>query len=220
MNLQNLRTLLTSMSSTRPFFISENDYKACLVKVLIDNGYCVYSECSFQTISIGMIKVDILVFDPFTQSSHPIEIKFKTKKECCSLLPCNYPQQFFLKNHGAQPINEYLFWKDVHRIEEVKNSHKSLGTGFVIFLTNDSYYWSASNSSATINAGFRINSGALTNQIVWSGPQSPNYTCGTVQYPSFNLRQSYQNYQWTNYSSAYDINKTPTKEFKVLIIGI
>lgn len=46
-----------------------------------------------------------------------------------------------IKNHGAQDIVSYNFWKDVRRIEIIKSlfPDKVVG-GFAVMLTNDKYY--------------------------------------------------------------------------------
>lgn len=75
----------------------------------------------------------------------PIELKYKTKGAGGILrrFGKEIKETNTLKEQGAQDLGRYGFWKDVHRIELVKdwfqNSQVAIN-GIVIFLTNDKSY--------------------------------------------------------------------------------
>lgn len=78
-----------------------------------------------------------------------IELKYKT----CSLKN-DETEKFYrfgevaklkdvVKNQSAQDLGRYGFWKDVKRIELIKQSYKKVLGGIAIFVTNDKSYTTA-----------------------------------------------------------------------------
>lgn len=72
----------------------------------------------------------------------PIELKYVTRK-----VVRDYERfgiiikgMEILKNQAAQDIRRYDFWKDVRRIELIKNIFPTVKNGLAVFLTNDSSY--------------------------------------------------------------------------------
>ena len=72
----------------------------------------------------------------------PVELKYVTKK-----VVRDYERfgiiirgMEVLKNQAAQDIRRYDFWKDVRRIELVKNIFPTVNNGLAVFLTNDPSY--------------------------------------------------------------------------------
>ena len=72
----------------------------------------------------------------------PIELKYVTKKVIRDYerFGKEIKDMEILKNHGAQDIRRYDFWKDVRRIELVKNIFPTVKNGLSVFLTNDPSY--------------------------------------------------------------------------------
>lgn len=90
------------------------------------------------------IRLDIVVMK--NNEFLPVEIKYKTRniQNSYGLSRFNkeIPDVDILKNQSAQNLGCYDFWKDVRRIEVIKNKYgKSIIGGIAIFLTNDSAYW-------------------------------------------------------------------------------
>lgn len=89
------------------------------------------------------IKVDIVVKkdDEFI----PIELKYKTKSIPGLQIP-RFNETLdgaeIIKDQSAQNLAKYAFWKDVRRIELLKNRFKAVTGGLAIFLTNDPSYQS------------------------------------------------------------------------------
>ncbi|MGI6224102.1 MAG: hypothetical protein ACOYJG_10885 [Prevotella sp.] len=80
----------------------------------------------------------------------PIELKYKTKALFSSVLPFGEPnpnnvKRKVLQNHGAQTDNRKLIMKDVARLQAIKKAFQNVVGGLVIFVTNDSTYWSKGN---------------------------------------------------------------------------
>ena len=81
----------------------------------------------------------------------PIELKYKTKKlerqihRFDELLD---EKVVVMKNQGAQDLGMYDFWKDVRRVELVRNRFKRVKNGLVVFVTNDILYTKGSKSTS------------------------------------------------------------------------
>lgn len=159
--IQGIRKSFENLKNKR-FFVSEADFQHTLamelektfagdkdVKILLEfpvlrDGHTVY--------------IDIMVTD--RTNMYPIELKYKTR-----LIPSddiyentNIEIKHILKNHGAQDLGGYDFWKDVHRIETLIDNDIAR-TGVCIFVTNDMYYL---NEKYDVNAqsfAFRLGTG-------------------------------------------------------------
>ena len=72
----------------------------------------------------------------------PIELKYVTKRVIRDHVRFGelIKGMEILKNHAAQDIRRYDFWKDVRRIELIKNIFPNVKNGLAVFLTNDSAY--------------------------------------------------------------------------------
>ena len=77
--------------------------------------------------------LDIMIWKP---EAVAVELKYKTR-----LFETEVGgRPLHLKNHGAQDIGRYDFFKDVSRVEQIVASGKA-NKGFAVFLTNDGGYW-------------------------------------------------------------------------------
>lgn len=100
-------------------------------------------EYTMDTSKWGFIEVDLVV--EISGDSTAFEFKYKTKSlNTYSSLGLKHD----LKNQGA--INEgcYDYMKDIERLQELKNTEKSIDAGYAIFLTNDSSYWDKGNKTS------------------------------------------------------------------------
>lgn len=89
-----------------------------------------------------------------------------------------------LEDHGAHPMNKYLVWKDVHRLEILHNIFDKVVGGISVFVTNDINYWDEtkqggngkafSTGGTKMEAGTKVMIGNMGNEC-----------------PSFNLMHSY-----------------------------
>lgn len=119
----------------------------------------------------------------------PIELKYKTKS-VKKRIP-RFGEQIsseveVMKNQGAQDLGKYDFWKDVRRIEIVKNRFKGIKNGLVIFMTNDpSYLRSGRNTSNHFN--FSMVEGTHKREKHWLNKDS---FCSKM-YPDFEVEKEY-----------------------------
>lgn len=133
----------------RELFFNENDFQIRLAVFLCSTGN--YDD------------VDIEYYIPYTQLTDyiwknelyldvvvekdgeflPIELKYPTSKVATQitrfgeLLP---DEVVIVKHHGAQDIVQYNIWKDVRRIELVRNRFSAVKNGLSVVLTNDKSY--------------------------------------------------------------------------------
>ena len=73
----------------------------------------------------------------------PIELKYKTKtvrKRLFRFGESVAEEVEVMKNQGAQDLGKYDFWKDVRRIEIVRNRFRNIKNGLAVFVTNDPMY--------------------------------------------------------------------------------
>lgn len=218
MNIYDINTCLSSLSHYRPFFVSEADFQHCFALELRKRNFDVFLEFPISlTGTKRTVYLDLLVLDHKNNTLHPIELKFKTKRDYCHGLAIQ--PQFQLKTHSAADINRYLVWKDVNRIELIKKQY-NYGQGFVIMLTNDEQYWTPASGPGVIDASFRLHPKQHVQSILWQNNSSPNiYKCGTATYPGFTLMNSYIVPQWIFYSTGYSLIN-PSNNFRVLVIPV
>lgn len=152
--------------------------------------------------------IDIVVQDGETLI--PIELKYKTK---------GFSGKFgdvdiVLKNHGAQDQGRYDFLKDIERLEGFCGCKKyTVGTGYAIFLTNDSMYWEPSKRDC-VDKLFRIHKGReITGDIHWVGETKPGTTKGRDK--PLHLEGQYQ-ITW----NPYELAKNTKLQFQYTIIEI
>lgn len=133
------------------------------------------------------LKLDILVRK---ESEYlPIELKYKTKKQSKQLQ--RFGEQLndavdVLKNQGAQDLGMYDFWKDVRRLELVRNRFDAVKNGLAVFVTNDKQYISPSREASN-NRQFSMEEGRHGKAKHWQQPES---TCAKT-HPDFDLEHEY-----------------------------
>ena len=136
---------------------NERDLQMHLALHLINSGhyddvdveyYVPYEELD-NYIWKNELKLDILL--RMNQEFLPVELKYKTKKHSKRLL--RFGEQLneavdVLKNQGAQDLGMYDFWKDVRRVELVRNRFTAVKNGLAVFVTNDNQYLNKGKSTS------------------------------------------------------------------------
>ncbi len=151
------------------------------------------------------IRLDIIVMK--NNEFLPVEIKYKTRniQNSYGLSRFNkeIPDVDILKNQSAQNLGCYDFWKDVRRIEVIKNEYgKSVIGGIAIFLTNDSAYWNENIKKGSAYYNFRLSANNTDTNKKWT-----KNVAETVikKYPDFTLEQAY-NSEWIDKKGFKDYN--------------
>lgn len=98
----------------------------------------------------------------------PIELKYPTKDIWGAFtrfgvaVTAKVPM---LKNQGAQDIVRYNYWKDVRRIEALRQAYaKTIDGGLAIMVTNDPSYQNNPTNPSVGYANFSIKNGRTVNQ--------------------------------------------------------
>ena len=121
----------------------------------------------------------------------PIELKYKTKKverRISRFDEVLSEEVVVMKNQGAQDLGMYDFWKDVRRVELVRNRFNNVKNGLAVFVTNDTFYTKGSKETSN-NYLFSMTEGKPhTTQKHWLKPES---TCAKT-HPDFDVEKEYQ----------------------------
>lgn len=121
----------------------------------------------------------------------PIELKYKTKKEERKISRFDEDLKsnvVVMKNQGAQDLGMYDFWKDVRRLELVRNRFKKVKNGLAVFVTNDTFYTKGSKSTSN-NYLFNMTEGTHSPIKHW---QNENSSCAQKKaYKSFEVESEY-----------------------------
>ena len=120
----------------------------------------------------------------------PVELKYKTKKVERKI--SRFDEELagnvvVMKNQGAQDLGMYDFWKDVRRVELVRNRFERVKGGLAVFVTNDGFYTKGSKESSN-NYLFNMSAGkAHSKQKYWAKLES---TCAKT-HPNFEVERKY-----------------------------
>lgn len=121
----------------------------------------------------------------------PVELKYKTKKverQITRFDEIMHDKVVVMKNQGAQDLGMYDFWKDVRRVELVRNRFERVKGGLAVFVTNDDYYVRGSKEGSN-NYLFNITAGEHSPIKHWQNEQS---ACAQMKaYKSFEVEKAY-----------------------------
>ena len=121
----------------------------------------------------------------------PVELKYKTKKVERKISRFNEmlnEKIIVMKNQGAQDLGMYDFWKDVRRVELVRNRFTNVKGGLAVFVTNDSLYTKASRQNSN-NYLLNMTEGKHSPIKHW---QNENSACAKMKsYKSFEVEREY-----------------------------
>lgn len=182
--MQNLLTVLSDLMQnvTEPF-TSETDFQFWLaweLKSKMPHATILLEYPSNEEDSKRKY-YDIAVKDK--KSISFIELKYKTRKAPIR----RYEIPLELKEQGARDIGNYLFLKDVERMENT--AIKGNKRNFCIMLTNDHLYWNPSNRK-TLDDDFKL---VKTKRgiLKWRNVPQKSRNHWTKEYPSIKLSRTY-----------------------------
>ena len=141
----------------------------------------------------------------------PIELKYKTKKVERKISRFDElldEKVIVMKNQGAQDLGMYDFWKDVRRIELVRNRFERVKGGLAVFVTNDVFYTKVSKSSSNHYLFGMTGEVTRLKYKHWGNPES---MCAKT-HPNFDVEQTYY-IEWHS-------RKTDNVEFHYCIVSI
>ena len=121
----------------------------------------------------------------------PVELKYKTKKverQISRFDEMLDDKVVVMKNQGAQDLGMYDFWKDVRRVELVRNRFKNVKGGLAVFVTNDPFYTKASRPNSN---NYLLNMTEGKHSVVkhW---QNEDSACAKMKsYKSFEVEKEY-----------------------------
>ena len=121
----------------------------------------------------------------------PVELKYKTKKverQISRFDEMLDDKVVVMKNQGAQDLGMYDFWKDVCRVELVRNRFKNVKGGLAVFVTNDQLYTKASRQNSN-NYLLNMTEGKHSAIKHW---QNEDSACAKMKsYKSFEVEKEY-----------------------------
>lgn len=119
----------------------------------------------------------------------PIELKYKTKtvrKKLPRFGESVAEAVEVMKNQGAQDLGMYDFWKDVRRIEIVRNRFSNIKNGLAVFVTNDPMYLQRGREKSN-HIKLSMDEGGHDKEKHWLNKDS--YCCKT--HPDFEVEKEY-----------------------------
>lgn len=187
------------LETNKELFFNERDFQMHLATHLRHTGhyddvdveyYVPLSELK-DYIWKNELRMDILVSKG--KEFLPIELKYKTRT-VKKRLP-RFGEQIsediaVMKNQGAQDLGKYDFWKDVRRIEIVRNRFNAIKNGLAVFVTNDSSYIQRGRETSN-HINFSMDEGPHGKQKHWLNKDS---VCCRDN-PNFELEKTY-NIHW------------------------
>ncbi|WML32230.1 hypothetical protein RCG24_10490 [Neobacillus sp. OS1-32] len=210
--MDQLLSILTTLSKERPVFHSEADFQHALAWEIHNN----YSQSKLRleynpTISYGNMYLDIWVTHANGYRT-AIELKYITKKISLQIID----ESFNLKSHGAPDLARYDCIKDIVRIETVCNTLDNTN-GFAIILSNEPALWKQPvyRDKVPNDLEYRIhNEKILEGELNWG----LNTGQGTMKgrESSLNLLGTYK-MTWLPYSKVME---STGGEFKIAIIEV
>jgi hypothetical protein len=159
------------LSQQRPIFHSEADFQHALAWMLhVHHPHATVRLEHPFSLGEGQGHIDLLA--TIGKERHAIELKYKTSV----FHGVVKGEEFRLRNHAAQDICRYDILKDLARVERVTAEWKDT-FGWVVFLTNDSSYWSKTGKGEAVDAAFRLHDGAvLSGALDWKENTSDGTT--------------------------------------------
>ena len=120
----------------------------------------------------------------------PVELKYKTKRVMRQITrfgeALRNEKVEVMKNQGAQDLGMYNFWKDVRRVELVRNRFERVKGGLAVFVTNDELYTKKSDNESN-NRDLNMDEGPHPKAKHWRNPKS---SCAE-KYHNFEVEQEY-----------------------------
>lgn len=188
------KDIIEFLETNHEFLFNERDFQMHLAVYLrqkgnyddVDVEYYVPYKVLKDYIWENELRIDVLVRK--SNEYLPIELKYKTAKVMKDILRFDEKIQDIevLKNQGAEDIGMYDFWKDVRRIELVRNRFPVVHNGLAVFVTNDPQYLNQSRPTSN-NFLLNMNEGEHGKLKHWQKSES---TCAK-KYPNFEVERNY-----------------------------
>lgn len=192
--------VLNFLNSNKELLFNERDFQMHLATYLrntnkyddVDLEYYVPHQTLSNYVWGSELRLDILV----RKGSEflPIELKYKTKKVNKDILRFGEKLSniIVLKDQGAQDWGKYDFWKDVRRVELVRQRFRNVKNGLAVFVTNDNSYTKPSKEKSN---SFLLNmdEGMHSIKKYWADSKS---ACAQ-NHPDFNVEKEYH-IQWNS----------------------
>ena len=203
-----LPAALSALAKQRPVFHSEADFQHSLAWVIREQHAEIEVRLEYPvTLDDKRRHVDIRVQD--ADGPKVVELKYWTRE--VSLVVCD--EQYQLREHGAQPLFRYDFWKDVARIERL--TKRDWVCGYAVALTNEHTYWNEGQADS-IDATFRTHEGhGVRGKLAW-GPNAGTGTTKGREEP-IELSGSYVT-RWCEYSKP--MPGLAGGEFRYLLLDV
>ena len=158
-----LLSILDILQIKRRLFHSEADFQFALAWEIQTQYPEAEIRLEYSPKFAPNMHIDILVH--MNGRGYPIELKYITLKLDAEV----DGEHYNLKSHGAQDIRRYDCLYDLHRLEQLKAELPDLGTGYALWLTNDSYYWRPAMRDQTVGGAFCIHEGcSFTGSMSWA----------------------------------------------------
>jgi len=170
----------TFLRSNQELFFNERDFQMHLALYLkslaryddVDLEYYVPNKTLSGYVWDSELRMDIVIRKG--EEYLPIELKYKTKSVAKKTLPrfgedinATEGETFeIMKSQGAQDLGMYDFWKDVRRLELVRNRYEHVVGGLAVFLTNDPFYTKPTKESSN-NYKFGMQNGTHSCDKHW-----------------------------------------------------
>lgn len=165
----NLEELLATLAVRRPIFHSEADFQHALAWE-IQRWFPDAAIRLERPFSMGERPLYLDVWIQIAGRVFAVELKYKTRK-----LVTEYKSEpYSLRDQGAQDCGRYDFVKDIQRLEQVTD-HDQQVTGYALFLTNDTSYWTPTRKDPVpVDYAFRLWSNReLQGVLSWGFDASP-----------------------------------------------
>lgn len=188
-----LLAIIEALCTKRPLFHSEADFQFALAWEIQRMYTSADVRLEYPPKNEPNKYIDIMVRNG--EHSYPIELKYKTKR----LSTVVDGEQYHLKNHGAQDIGAYDFVKDICRVESFASHLDGFKYGYVLWLTNDPYYWKAPHNENVGYAAFSVHQGAKKSGVMaWANHLSAGTIKGREK--EISLKGNYE-ILWSDYSN-------------------
>lgn len=214
---QNLSEIINDiLCKSNRIFVSEADFQFYLaweLKKKLPSKYKVVLEYPREE-KEKTIYIDIAILNENEKDISYIELKYKT-------VECKAYKNIKLKDQAARDLGNYLFLKDVSRME----NQETLYCNYCIFLTGDKNYWEKKDNKDVLDYNFKL----FEDKEIGHGKKcwniSPKKRKGknagsnhwTKKYPQFNINHDYK-CTWKTYTTTkYDGKNI---EFKYLLLTI
>lgn len=148
-----LKHIIEELAQKRPVFHNEADFQHALAWEIKESYPDAKIRLEMKVHGVGT-KVYLDILADIDGYKYAIELKYKTKQFHYML----QEEEFSLITQGAQDVGRYDVLKDLVRLEKMV-TEGVVDEGLLIFLTNDSSYYSINENVDAIDRKFRIHEG-------------------------------------------------------------